>query len=151
MTKLNNKGWGMGTFIIGIGVFAIALLVVVILVHNGAKVLEPKNKGNNDLNNEYDNIEYDYTELEDKVVEAADKYVVQKYGENFDEDTLITVTVKKLQKENFLDNIYDLKNNSKKCSGYVTFYKKNNKFYFEPYINCKNYQTKGYEERFDDK
>ncbi len=148
MTKINNKGWGLGALIAGIGVFALSLLVIAILVHNGAQVLEPTYNGNNDLDSEYNN--YDYTILENKVSDAADRYVSKKYSENIDEDTLITVTVKKLQKEDFLDNVYDLKDTYKKCSGYVTFYKKNNKYYYEPYINCKNYKTNGYNERFDD-
>lgn len=148
MTKLNNRGWGLGALIAGIGVFALSLLIIAILVHNGAQVLEPSYNGNNDLNSEYNN--YDYTTLEDKVSYAADMYVSKKYNENVEEDTLVTVTLKKLQKEDFLDNIYDLKDTHKKCSGYVTFYKKNNKYYYEPYINCKNYKTNGYNERFDD-
>ena len=149
MTKLNNRGWGLGALIAGIGVFALSLLIIAILVHNGAQVLEPTYNGNNDLNNEYNN--YDYTTLEDKVSYAADMYVSKKYNENVEEDTLVTVTLKKLQKEDFLDNIYDLKDTHKKCSGYVTFYKKNGKYNYEPYINCKNYKTNGYNERYDDK
>lgn len=149
MTKLNNRGWGLGALIAGIGVFALALLIVAILVHNGAQVLEPDYNGNNDLNSEYNN--YDYTTLEDKVSYAADMYVSKKYSENIEEDTLVTVTLKKLQKEDFIDNIYDLKDTYKKCSGYVTFYKKNGKYNYEPYINCKNYKTNGYNERYDDK
>lgn len=148
MTKINNKGWGLGALIAGIGVFALSLLVIAILVHNGAQVLEPTYNGNNDLNIEYNN--YDYTVLENQVSDAADRYVSKKYSENIDEDTLITVTVKKLQNEGFLDEINDLKDNYKNCSGYVSFYKKNNKYYYEPYINCKNYKTTGYNERYDD-
>lgn len=150
MTKLNNRGWGMGTFIAGIGVFAIALLVIVILVHNGAQILEPNHDVDSSLNPKYDETIYDYTKLENKVIKSANEYATDKYSESLDDDTLITVTLKKLQKENYLDNIYDLKNTNSKCSGYVSFYKKNNIFNFEPYINCKNYKTKGYEGKFDD-
>lgn len=148
MTKLNNRGWGLGALIAGIGVFALSLLIIAILVHNGAQVLEPTYNGNNDLKSEYNN--YDYTTLEDKVSYAADMYVSKKYSDNVEEDTLVTVTLKKLQKEDFIDNIYDLKDTHKKCSGYVTFYKKNGKYNYEPYINCKNYKTNGYNERYDD-
>lgn len=147
MTKLNNKGWGLGTFIVGIGVFAICLLIVVILVHNGAQVLEPNYNPNNELNSEYD---YNYSKLEDKVIIATKNYVNDKYNNIVDDDTLMTLTIKKLQKDNYLDTLYDLKNTNKKCSGYITFYKKDNQINYQPYINCKNYKTYGYEERYDD-
>lgn len=157
MIKLNNRGWGLGSIIAGIGVFALALLIVVILVHNGVQELEPGYDYNSDLDNEYndnnkDDKEYDYSDLENKIVSAAREYVNQKYNSDFDEDTLVTVTVKKLQSENLLDSIYDLKNTRKKCSGYVSFSKKNNQFNFQPFLKCdKNYTTTGYVERFDDK
>lgn len=149
MLKLNNRGWGLSSIIAGIGVFAVALLIVVVLVNNSIKELSP----DYDKNNEYiDEDKYDYSVLEDKIVLAAEGYANKKDSQDFDEDTLITVTIKKLQKENLLDPIYDLKNNNKKCSGYVTFSKKNNRFKFEPYLKCgNNYQTKGYERRFDDR
>lgn len=149
MTKLNNRGWGLGALIAGIGVFALALLIVAILVHSGAQVLEPNYNVNEEIEDEYN--DYNYTTLENEVSDAADIYVSEKYSENIEEGTLVTVTIKKLQKEDFLDNIYDLKDTHKKCSGYVTFYQKDNKYYYEPYINCKNYVTNGYNERFDDK
>lgn len=158
MLKLNNRGWGLGSIIAGIGVFAIALLIVVILVHNGVKELEPNYDKNSDLDNEYNennnshNQQYDYRALENKIVVAAKEYANQKYSDDFDEDTLVTVTVKKLQKENLLDSIYDLKDKRKNCSGYVSFSKKNSKFNFQPFLKCnQNYETDGYEERFDDK
>ena len=53
MIKLNNRGWGLGSIIAGIGVFALALLIVVILVHNGVQELEPGYDYNSDLDNEY--------------------------------------------------------------------------------------------------
>lgn len=155
MIKLNNRGWGLRVFILGLGIFAIALLIVVMLVHNKVQFLEPKHKWNEDLYNEYNKTpekeNESYSTLENKVVAAARKYANDKYNVDFEDNTTITVTVKKLQKEKLLDSVKDLKNTNKKCSGYVTFYKKSNNFYFSPYINCKNYKTKGYEERLDDK
>lgn len=157
MLELNNRGWGLGSIIAGIGVFALALLIVVVLVHNGVQELEPGYDQNSDLNGEYDEgnkeqQDYDYSALENKVINAAREYANQKYNDNFDEDTLVTVTLKKLEKENLLDSIYDLKDKRKKCSGYISFSKKNNKFDFQPFLKCgKNYETEGYEERFDDK
>ena len=99
MLELNNRGWGLGSIIAGIGVFALALLIVVVLVHNGVQELEPGYDQNSDLNGEYDEgnkeqQDYDYSALENKVINAAREYANQKYNDNFDEDTLVTVTLK---------------------------------------------------------
>lgn len=136
--KLDNKGWGLGALIAGIGVFAIALLVVVIIVNNNLKELglvktKPKEV-------------YDYTVLEKKVEEAAVKYTNKI---NIDNDTSLTITIKKLQNEKYLQDIYDLKNQNRKCSGYVIISKKNNKINYDPYLNCYNYKTFGYSSKFD--
>lgn len=135
--KLNNKGWGLGALIAGIGVFAIALLIVVIIVNKNLKELGLMNTNTNDK-------KYDYTILEKKVEDSAIKYINKK---NIENDTTLAVTIKKLEQEKYLKDIKDLKN--KKCSGYVIITKKNNSLSYASYINCDNYKTLGYDKRFD--
>jgi len=135
--KLNNKGWGLGSLIAGVGVFAIALLIVVIIVNKNLKELGLINVNTNDK-------KYDYTILEKKVEDSAIKYISDK---NIENDTTLTLTIKKLQKEDYLKDMKELKN--KKCSGYVVISKKNNNLNYDSYINCNNYKTIGYSSKFD--
>ena len=137
--KLNNKGWGLGALIAGVGVFAIALLIVVIIVNKNLRELGLVNSNSDDK-------KYDYTVLEKKVEDSAVKYINKKGIEN---DTTVTLTIKKLEQEKYLDNIYDLKDKNKKCSGYVIITKKNNNLSYVSYINCYNYKTTGYDSKFD--
>ena len=90
--KLNNKGWGLGTLIAGIGVFAIALLIVVIIVNNNLKELGLINTSVNDK-------KYDYSIIEKKVENSAVEYIKKN---NIDNDITLTLSIKKLQKENYL-------------------------------------------------
>ena len=135
--KLNNKGWGLGTLIAGVGVFAIALLIVVIIVNKNLKELGLMNDNINDK-------KYDYTILEKKVEDSAIKYIDKK---NIEEDTTLTITIKKLEQEKYLKEIKELK--SKKCSGYVVVTNKNNDLNYDSYLKCNNYITLGYDKRFD--
>ena len=135
--KLNNKGWGLGTLIAGVGVFAIALLIVVIIVNKNLKELGLMNDNINDK-------KYDYTILEKKVEDSAIKYIDKK---NIEEDTTLTITIKKLEQEKYLKEMKELK--SKKCSGYVVVTNKNNDLNYDSYLKCNNYITLGYDKRFD--
>lgn len=135
--KLNNKGWGLGTLIAGIGVFAIALLIVVIIVNNNLKELGLINTSVNDK-------KYNYSIIEKKVENSAVEYIKKN---NIDNDITLTLSIKKLQKENYLKDSKELKN--KKCSGYVIISKKNNNTNYKAYLNCFNYKTIGYDNKYD--
>ena len=72
------------------------------------------------------------------------------YGASLQEEDNLTVTVKSLVRDNYLEPITDIKDESITCSGYVTFIKKGVNVTYSPYLKCgTKYTTKGYLERLD--
>ena len=81
---------------------------------------------------------------------AAREYNEAIYGDELQEDDNITVTVKSLIRDKYIEPIHDIKDSKITCSGYVTFIKERNKVTYSPYLKCgSRYTTKGYLERLD--
>ena len=89
-----------------------------------------------------------YKELEDKMQNSAKDYVKKYYDNDLLENNNYVVTLKKLQEEKMITDIKDIKS-KKKCSGYVIYLKQSNNINYKAYLNCSNYQTNGYIERYD--
>ena len=89
-----------------------------------------------------------YSDIEDKMINAAKEYV-NKYYENKLSEASLFLKVSTLKKYKYLDTIKDANNNE--CSGYVQVSKNDDEsLSYTPYLKCKNYTTSGYEERKDD-
>lgn len=83
-----------------------------------------------------------YKELEEKIVESAKKYVDAKFLYPEKGDT-IKITSEELLETEFLDV---LEKNEEECKGYVEVYKDGTVYKYIGYVECPNYQTKGYKD-----
>ena len=133
--KLNNRGWGLHVMMIFVLILMICLVIISALINKNFKDLTTNT-----------NSSYNYTTLENKVEEAAQKYIKQKQI-IIDSGKSHTITVSKLQKEGILDTISD---GEVKCTGYSIVENKNNKLIYNVYIRCgSNYKTKNYSSILD--
>lgn len=138
--KLNKRGWGYAVFFSFILLFIICLLVVAIALRSHG-LLDEEWKFKGFTTKEKTN----YTSLENNVVDASKKYIEEYYNNELGLDTL-HIKVKQLVNNDYLEEVKD---NDGTCSGYVSVYLDNNKIVYKPYIKCKKYTTKGYNERYD--
>jgi hypothetical protein len=135
--KLNNHGWGLQMMMVFVLILMICLVIVAALIDKNFKYLEDET---------VKSTTFDYSKLEKQVVEATQKYIDNKKIQ-LDNDDTYTITIKKLQNENLLDEIKD---DSKKCTGYSVVENISGKLIYNAYINCgSNYKTKNYSSNFD--
>ncbi len=148
---MNNRGWGLNVMLVFTGILLLALIIVIVEIQNNFKKLEANYEENSSQTEE--SIKPTYTTYEDiefALIKSAGSYVRKYYSEDFLEGDYITVPLSVLQKEKFIGPIYDIKDETTACTGYVGFIKQEGIIDYEPYIKCgKNYTTKGYIERHD--
>lgn len=150
--KLNNKGWGLQELLLGIGILFFGLLIVVSLINRNFKRLAPPVPTESDQKRPVQKEYESYKEIEAAMKKAAIQYNKTIYGADLQEGDNITVTLKSLVRDDYIEQVYDIKDSKIVCSGYVTFIKENNKVTYSPYLKCgKKYKTKGYLERLDAK
>lgn len=127
---LDNRGWGLGTFLAFSVVFIFFILVAAV---NSYKL----NLNNNPGEIIFSNNEFSYSNLENTLMEAGKRYFAIN-------NKSFVVTSNVLIKENYINSLTD--NNYNNCSGYV---RKNHDNY-KAYIKCgRNYLTTGYTEEYD--
>ena len=142
--KLNNRGWGLQAMLAGVLVLMIALVIIAVLVNKTFGDIMPSVNDENNYDNVNQDIELKYSELEDKVLEAAKTYQ-KRYYNDISDGEIITVSIKKLQERGLINNITDIKDPNISCTGYATF-KKQDDIIYKAYIKCgSNYQTVGYQ------
>lgn len=142
--KLNNRGWGLQAMLAGVLVLMIALVIIAVLVNKTFGDIMPSVNDENNYDNVNQDIELKYSELEDKVLEAAKTYQ-KRYYNDISDGEIITVSIKKLQERGLINNITDIKDPNISCIGYATF-KKQDDIIYNAYIKCgSNYQTVGYQ------
>ncbi len=157
----NKKGWGFIEFIIFLLIFAICLLIAATglkklgLLDENFHIYNPNESSSNSSNTNKgkDNEttkpkETDYKSLEESAVNATKKYIEDFYNNELGLDTL-NIRVSQLVDNKYMNELEDVK--KRKCSGYVSVYlDSEDVIKYDPYIKCKEYTTKGYEERKDD-
>ncbi len=146
--KLNNRGWGLQAMLAGVLVLMIALVIIAVLVNKTFDNIMPSINDENNYESVNQDTETDtklkYSDLEDKVLEAAKVYQ-KRYYNDIPKGDAITVSIKKLQENGLIDNIADIKDPNINCLGYATFEKQDDIVY-RAYIKCgSNYQTVGYQ------
>lgn len=140
MIKLNNRGWGLQVMMIFVLILMIALVVIAVLVNQTfSDITGPTkdpivNPGNDDIS---------YKDLEKELLDAVKDYQEIHYEASSLEGEMITVSLDKLQKENLIDEIEDIKT-SRPCTGYGTFELKSGKIVYNAYLKCDHYKTSGY-------
>jgi len=131
MKKLNQKGWGLGAFIIFVCVILCAVLIVSALA---IKMLG----GQLNINWKESTENTNYREIEERVEKAGERYQKKYYSNMLSGDRYI-ITVDRLKKEELLISDFS-------CNGYVEIVK-DKSISYKGYIKCKNYQTKDYQDR----
>lgn len=132
MKKINNEGWGLGVMITFLGVFFVAIVMVVYIsnkydigIKNTYVINEEKNNTNQNNYNVYETL----------IKEKAIIYQ-ENYYPNISNNDKFYTNINNLDLDKEITNI---------CSGYVEFGKNDDSYYYYPYIKCQNYKTKGYQ------
>ena len=171
---MNNKGWGLSEMLFCLCILAIAFSVAIIMINRNINDFNENIGGNNKEENEKlpdkenskeeikdnendENKEQPvvqqyktYKEIETAMITAAQQYQEKIYGETLLEGDKISVTVKSLVNNSYLNKITDPNDEKIECSGYVTFIKENSKINYDAYLKCGDkYTTEGYLERLD--
>lgn len=135
---LNKNGWGIVTALIFIAIFCICLILSAIgfrylgLLDENWQFVKLSEIGKTAEN-------VNYTDAENKMIEAAKKYVNENYSNL---DNTLYVKYSTLVNNKYLDKIYE---NNKECSGYVEVSSD-----YKAYLKCNKYVTDGYESRRDE-
>lgn len=139
--KLNNKGWSFAEML---GLMAILILFLMIAIFFIIRLSSNLKEGLGISNNKID--ESKYEKLENKLKASAINYYSSVYqGQDLPLTTKIDLTT--IIDAGYSKKIYDPYEKSV-CNGYVilTYTKENADYKFDPYINCDNYTTEGFEE-----
>ena len=133
---MKKNGWGLSTMIIFCSIIAFCLIFSIVMYK---LYIEPSiARKTEDKPKEYNIVNKTYIGLEEDVALFS-----KDYFKSNDKDL---VTLKTLVEEGFMESIYDLKDKSIKCSGYVT-YKEHS---YHTYLKCgNNYETSGYVKDLD--
>ena len=157
---MNNKGWGLAEMLILCSVLVIALLLASFYIRSLGRTINGKIEHNNTVNAEQSNKEDNtldteenstnsnnnevYTRIENKMELLSQRYIYDMYSNEVDETTII-VDMKHLLEQDFekeLENMID----NYSCKGYSKVYKVETIIYYDAYIDCDEYTTKGFED-----
>lgn len=133
MNKLNNNGWGLGVFIAFIGVFFVAIIMIVYVSNKYNVGIEKINVGNTSekVNTTF---EQKYEEYEKQIKEKSILYQESNYPNILNDEVFYTS----------INNLDLSEKILKECTGYVEFKKSDNIYYYSPYIDCGTYKTNNY-------
>ena len=129
MYKLNNRGWGLGVFLVYMFVFILAIFIITVLINkNGLG----SNSENIMTTEEERTLEYE--KYEQIVRDSAIDYREENYPYISDEEEFkINIT------------LLDIPNEiTRKCEGYVIIEKNSEGYNYSPYLKCGSYNTPGY-------
>lgn len=138
MKRLNNNGWGLGIFITFICVFFIAIIMIIYVSNKYNIGIENVNKYDDKGIVEDSNKDL-YESYEKEVKEAAIMYQEKNYP-NISNGEMFYTNILNL---NISSKIYD------SCTGYVEFSKKNDIYYYIPFLDCGSYKSQGYNLKYD--
>lgn len=132
---MKNNGWGLRMELVFVLMFLVCLCVSTILL-NKVGLIGPNGE----------NVSATYKSLENRMVEASKKYVIEYYeGSRIDSTKIIRYRT--LLNSNYITELKD--NNGNECSGYVVVEKVNNSLIYTPYIYCTKYKSSGYDNTKD--
>lgn len=133
--KLNNRGWGLGIFLVFVMIFVLCIIVAGVNAYKIGLQKEPSIQfGSDSGKSNYEK----YKPLEDKIKLAAEEYKNVHYTDMSFGDSVF-VTFKTLVANNHLSS-------SEGCTGYV---KISDGDEYIVYFNCPDYKSSGYLEDLD--
>lgn len=148
--KLNNRGWGLTDYLLIVSVIIIALFsasILIIRLGNGLKenmkvntynTEETINSNKQELE-ENDNKDINYQLVEQKMNDAATKYIETYYNNKVGDSGIIVDKQHLLELESSLEKEMSKDN----CKGYVEVKKDNEKISYTSYLKCDNHSTNG--------
>ena len=129
MLGLNNKGWGLGVFLVFIGVFFVAIILVTYVANKNGM-----GSGTNYYFENNNTLLKKYKEYETIIKERAIVYQEQNYS-FIDDGDIFYVNINKLDVSDTIKS---------DCDGYAKIGKENGIYIYEPYLKCGNYTSNGY-------
>lgn len=133
MTKLDNKGWGLGVFLLYLSIF-LAAIILVSYIANKNNLGSESTRVNND-----NQVFKRYRQYELEVESVARHYQVQNYP-TINEGEDIYININRMNVDN---EILD------RCSGYVKISNNEGTYSYNPYLRCGTYRTNGYSSSLD--
>ena len=139
--RLNNKGWGLSTFMLCIGIFCVALIISAFYIYRlGAQL----NKDLSTTEPKVEKVPYKYQNDMQNISAATSKYIEQKNIVVANNEKII-IDIKDLLEANLMNSVKDYEYQNE-CNGYALITKKDNSLKIKPYLNCESYTTEGYGE-----
>lgn len=138
---MNKNGWGLRVELLIILMFVICLVIVSIGLNRIGLLGE-----NPDAPLYTEKEDYDYSKLENTLVDASKKYFSEYYEHELNEEELI-IRLSTLKYNGYISDLLD--ENGKSCSGYTKVIKSGDGIVYIAYINCSKYKTDGYESKND--
>lgn len=156
---MNNNGWGLKVMIVWICVLGVALFISTSIA---VEKLNLKITGNETIDTSIDNnikeeatskvdnkTDYnkEYQKIEENMKKATNNYILDMQYTEVDANHL-KLDLASLESNGYIDVVYDLKDSTIKCTGYVNVGYVDDKFNYSPFLKCgENYKTKGFVQR----
>lgn len=138
---MDNSGWSLNSLLAGLGVLTFALVFAVILYDAKIRDLNKQFSNTSSIGKKDIKNTYSYKDIEEDLVEASKSYLKEEYGRHIPEGSM-RITIDTLVEKGFYDWVYDPKDKSQKCSGYVIVNIENTSSNYSPYIKCgKHYES----------
>ena len=139
---MNEEGWGLKEVLIFIVIVFLCIFISMTVYHKTFGDLFGSGDSYNDET---------YEDVEVQLENTAKTYTDNYYGKALENGDEGVVTIRDMQGEGLLTAVKDIENDSINCSGYVNFKVNNKKTLYKAYLKCAdNYQTKGYQEKYDE-
>lgn len=137
---MNNHGISLREMLIFLCILLFCLLLAIFygeyLANNSFDMKENNNYVEKQEEKHNDNKKQYYLNYEDKMIDAAKRYIEFNKYESFSNDVIITLN--SLISSGFIEKLYD---NGEVCSGYVVIKENNGNIDIEKYLECPNYVT----------
>lgn len=139
---MNKNGWGLRVELVIILMFVICLAITSIGLNRIGLLGDNPNAPIQNVDKET----FDYTALENKVVEATKKYFSEYYEYEMTDNEMI-VRLSTLKYNGYISDVLD--ENGKSCSGYAKIVSSSSGIIYVGYVKCSKYTTQGYESKND--
>lgn len=139
---MNEEGWGLKEVLIFIVIVFLCIFISMTVYNKTFGDLFGSGDSYNDET---------YEDVEAQLENTAKTYTDNYYGKALENGDEGIITIRDMQGEGLLTQVKDIKNDSINCSGYVKFKTNNKQTIYTTFLKCgENYQTKGYQEKYDE-
>ena len=146
---MKKEGWSIKKLLILLVIIFI-IFIIFSLIFKSIKSTFRKSKKSEEKEIEQtekvDRVTYTYTDLENRIKLAAERYQNDNYQGTLESTETIILKYQILKENGYISSkLIDPNDSSEECNGYVKFIKQEAKISYIPYIKCSdNYKTEGY-------